>query len=193
MPDDRNSPQFPTNHLGYFFAFICAASVLGMTLGWGSTAGLAPVALVSLGGMLLLPILPYLESFDVSPKGIKAQIRVVKIQLNEQAKEQELIKKEQAEQQEIIKKIVIYSLGQFPFEMLLALKYNMEYIYIDSENMRRWANTLLDNGYIEPKISDGSLEFNPEMNGRNLVDLAKPTPAGDFLISLRQDPSTLRR
>jgi hypothetical protein len=108
-------------------------------------------------------------------------------------KEQELIKKEQAEQQENIKKIVIYSLGQFPFEMLLALKYNMEYIYTDGENMRRWANTLLDNGYIEPKTSGGSLEFNPEMNGRNLVDLAKPTPAGDFLISLRQDPSTLRR
>ncbi len=77
MSDQRSSSEFPIIRLGYFFAFICAASVLGMMFGWGSTSRLATVALVTLGAMLLVPILPRVEGIKIGPKGLEASIREV--------------------------------------------------------------------------------------------------------------------
>ena len=54
-------------------------------------------------------------------------------------------------QQRLINDLVIYSLAAQPYEVLWRLANTSEYIYKNTENVRRWMNVLLDNGLIEPE------------------------------------------
>ena len=45
---------------------------------------------------------------------------------------------------------------------------------------------LRDNGFIKP-LSGGFLDFNQGLHGRNLVEVAEPTPIGRLCIELRKE------
>ena len=92
-------------------------------------------------------------------------------------------------QQEIVNKLVIYSLCDQAYEILHGISKLPEYNYHHDENFRRWMYVLLDSGFIEPKSSGGWLNFDGNTNKKNLVEFIKPTPAGEFLISLRGVPT----
>lgn len=200
MSENHTSPAFPITRLGYLFATICALSVVGLLFGWGSASALVTVTVVTAGALLLMTVLPQLSSFKFGPTGVEATVQQIienKITpITNQVEEQKVRVNKQgevlAEQQKIINDLVVYSLAEQPYEILWRLMHTPEYIYRDTDNMRRWLNTLLDSGYIEPKSPGGWLEFNAQKEGSNLVELAKPTPAGEFLISLRQKPHSAR-
>ena len=44
---------------------------------------------------------------------------------------------------------------------------------------------LRDAGYIKPRF-EGFIEFNEGLNGRNIVEIAEPTPIGRLCVKLRQ-------
>ena len=116
---------------------------------------------------------------------IQAKIEPIQEEVNDQ--KTKVYKQEQKieHQQQIINDLVIYSLAAQPYEILWRLASTPEYIYKNTDNVRRWMNTLLDSGFIQPKKDGGWLEFNDKMHGTNLVEIAKPTPAGNSLLSLR--------
>jgi hypothetical protein len=93
-----------------------------------------------------------------------------------------------SEQQEIVNKLVIYSLCDQAYNILHGLSNMSEYMYHNDDDFRRWMYVLLDGGLIEPKSQGGWLKFDAALDKRNMVEFVKPTPAGEFLISLRGEP-----
>jgi hypothetical protein len=63
-----------------------------------------------------------------------------------------------------------------------------EYNYHNDDGFRRWMYVLLDSCLIEPKSHGGWLKFDASVDKTNMVEFVKPTPAGEFLISLRGEP-----
>jgi hypothetical protein len=165
--------------LGGVFVLLIAAGVIGILFGLGNSGALVSVTSLAILALVLIAALPLMVSFELSFKGLKAKLRDLGITVKDQG---DAISK----QQEIINDLVVYSLATQPYEILRALKTQKEYIYHDSENNRRWANVLLDNGFIEPKPPETWLQFDTGYNQRNLVDIAKPTPAGEFLVDQRE-------
>jgi hypothetical protein len=119
---------------------------------------------------------------------VQARIQPIQEEVKDQKTKVNQQEKTIQQQQQIINDLVVYSLAAQPYEILWRLANTPQYIYHNTDNVRRWMNVLLDNGFIELKAPGGWLEFNDTMDGKNLVDSSKPTPAGHFLISLRGHP-----
>jgi hypothetical protein len=94
-----------------------------------------------------------------------------------------------SKQQEIVNMLVIYSLCDQAYHILYGISSMPEYKYHNDDNFRRWMYVLLDTGLIEPKSPGGWLNFDASLDEKNMVEFAKPTPAGEFLISLRGAPN----
>lgn len=147
------------------------------------------------GALLLVGILPNVTKLKFGPQGIDATIDRLKGEVEEQrlkvtetsAKTSETSEKLK-QQQKIVNDLVIYSVAAQPYKALWDLAHLSEYKYDNTDNFRRWMYFLLDNGLIQPKTPNGWLDFNEQLQGRNLAELAKPTPAGDLLMALRREP-----
>ncbi len=136
---------------------------------------------LSLVLLAMLPwLIPFLQRFLKSGKFLGAEFEFLQQQIKVQ--EQQI-----SDQQDIINKLVIYSLGNPPYILLWDLQNKPLLEYKNDDTFRRWMNVLLDHGYIQPKEQDW-LKFDEELAGKNLVEIAKPTPAGQFLLRLRGTP-----
>jgi hypothetical protein len=90
------------------------------------------------------------------------------------------------EQQEFINNLVKYSLSASIFRHLCGIAILREYKYSNDDSTRREMYFLRDNGFIKPR-SGGFLDFNQSLHGRNLVEVAEPTPIGKNCIKLRKE------
>lgn len=96
-------------------------------------------------------------------------------------------------QQKIINNLVIFSMSSFIFKHLSNIyhrknsKQKQEYLYHDNEAMRREMYYLSDNGFIEPTNNSQPLGFDRSLDGKDLVEIVKLTPIGNFLVELRDD------
>jgi len=112
--------------------------------------------------------------------------------LNELAGEVKEQEQRIEEQQEIINKLVLYSLSASNYLHLWHIGKSKEYNYRNERWFQRQMDFLNDNGLIQPR-STPFLSFGPDLDGRNLVEVAKLTPIGEFLVQLRGEPPELRR
>ncbi len=90
------------------------------------------------------------------------------------------------EQQEFINNLVKYSLSASIFHHLCGIAILKEYKYSNDDSTRREMYFLRDNGFIKPR-SGGFLDFSQGLHGRNLVEVAEPTPIGINCIKLRKE------
>lgn len=104
------------------------------------------------------------------------------------------LKVEMARQEEIINALVKYSMSASIFHHLCGIALLHAYRYVDNDGNRREFYFLRDNGFIAPKPGLGFLDFGPGVDGKNVVDLAEPTPIGWECIKLRKAevPSNMR-
>ena len=144
---------------------------------------------LSLIVLAMLPwLIPFLQRFVKSGKFLGTEFEFLQEKVETQEKQ---IQDQQGiidDQQEIINKLVIYSLGEPIYVILWDLQNSASLLYRNDDNFRRWMYVLLDNGYIQPKEPLTWLEFNEKAEGKNLVEMARPTPAAQFLFKLRGDP-----
>ena len=99
------------------------------------------------------------------------------------------------DQQRITNQLVIYSLAELPYRILWKLGHTdhyREYRFDNLGEMPRWINLLYDNGLIQPR-GQNYIVVDSLQNGIELVSLFKPTPAGEFLMTLRGEPEELRK
>jgi hypothetical protein len=106
-----------------------------------------------------------------------------------------VVAKEQQEQKSIIEQhqeffdIVKYSLSAFCYSALWHIKNGPEYIYHHHDDyFRRRMWFLTDSGYIEPRERNSFLTFDERLDGKDLCKVAKLTPIGDYIVSLRGKP-----
>jgi hypothetical protein len=133
------------------------------------------------GALILTALLPKLSEFEFGPKRIRAKLQQIERQVGDNKEKLE-------QQQKVINDLVIYSLSQMPYNVLWKATKTPEYIYHNTDDMRRWCYVLLDNGFIELKGKEAWLVFDEKMEGRNLAEIVTLTPAGEFMSSLRGPP-----
>jgi hypothetical protein len=90
-------------------------------------------------------------------------------------------------QQEIINQLVIYSMSASIYYHLWFISETEEYRYRDEDWFQREMYFLRDNGYIQP-IGRGFLTFDRELHDKNLVEVSKLTPVGEFYVQMRGTP-----
>jgi len=158
------------------------AALLGIFFYPESKTAFTTILIAMAGAIIVVAVLPNVEEFGVGPKGVNAKLRRVEERLDIQS---EVL----TEQQRIINQLVIYSLAGQPYEMLRHIEDGTEYIYHDdspNNDHKRWANFLLDNGFIEPRRDKTKwLQFDQNFHLKNISEFAKTTPAGHFLVTLR--------
>jgi hypothetical protein len=133
-------------------------------------------------------ISPWLAHFFSSAKIFGTELHFVK---------QEVVRNtfKIEDQQKIANQLLIYSLAELPYRILWKLGHTdqyREYRFDKSGEMPRWMNLLHDNGLIQPKGED-YIVVDGLQHGSDLVSLFKPTPAGEFLMTLRGEPEELRK
>jgi hypothetical protein len=101
------------------------------------------------------------------------------------------LKREVVKHEDLLRELVIYSVSEACYKHLWWIAKSPEYKFWNNDPMARQMYFLSDNGLIQPRFS-GFLNFDQEMDQKNLVDLAKLTPAGEFLIQLRGAPTEFR-
>jgi hypothetical protein len=134
-------------------------------------------------GLAALAALPWLmgqiKSAEI-PGGFKVEFWALKERVEQQ--DEKL-----ADQQEVIRQLVIYSLSESNYIHLWHIHGSEEYLYRNEEWFRRQMYFLSDNGYLQPRHAS-FLVFDETIDGRNLVEIAKLTPVGEFLVRLRGKP-----
>jgi hypothetical protein len=133
--------------------------------------------------LLTLAVLPWLDTLVKAaelPGGWKIEFR----ELQEKV----------SRQQDVINALVKYSMSASIFHHLCGLALLRVYRYVDNETNRREFYFLRDNGFIQPRPGIDFVDFSPEVDGRNLVELAEPTPIGRECVRFRQSeiPSNMR-
>jgi Stage III sporulation protein AC/AD protein family len=167
--------------LGALFAIAFLASLLGLFVVDTGRSTFATLLVVMGGAVLVVALIPNLEEFVLGPTGVSAKLRHVEEKLDRQSEEL-------ARQQRIVNDLVIFSLAGQPYEILLKIEDGKEYLFdYYSEDHRRWGTVLLDGGLIEPRREKGEwLHFDEAFHRKNISEYAKTTPAGHFLVSLRE-------
>ena len=125
--------------------------------------------------LLVLAVLPWLDSFIKTaelPGGLKFEFRELKAKV--------------ARQQDIINALAKYSMSASIFRHLSGIALLRTYFYRDDEGNRRELYFLRDNGFIQPKPGMNFVDFGAGVDGRNLVELAEPTPIGWECVRLRK-------
>jgi len=90
------------------------------------------------------------------------------------------------EQQVLINQMVKYAMSASVFHHLCGIALLHQYVYRDNDGMRRELYFLRDAGFIKPR-HDAFIDFDAAVDGRNLVQMAEPTPVGWLCVKLRGD------
>jgi hypothetical protein len=102
------------------------------------------------------------------------------------------------DQEEIIRQLVVYSMSSMIYTHLRHLRDGRisrsegrpyEYHYRNNPPFQREMYYLRDNGFIQP-VGQGYLDFNEFIDGKDLIDMAKPTPIGEYYVKLREEYET---
>ena len=178
--------------LAGLFATAFILAMLGLLLSWGNSAALTTVVCITVGSLILVSVLPHLTEFQVGPKGVVAKVSELETEIattKDRVKNQEEKVRQHGEQlesqQQVINDLVKYSISASIFHHLCGIAILQTYAYRDGETNRREMYFLRDNGFIRPKRG-GFLDFNRDLDGQNLVDIAEATPIGWFCIKLRK-------
>lgn len=145
---------------------------------------------------------PWLARFFSSAKVFGAEFNFLndkieknKIQVQENREEVQKTSAKVERQQEITNDLIRYSLGEIPYQILWRLGHPSEHPIFElrESTQRRMLNHLLDAGLIMPKTPNDYIDPDKLTDGTNVIDILKPTPAGDFLQELRGEPYGIRR
>ena len=133
--------------------------------------------------LLFLAVLPWLDTLVKAaelPGGWKIEFRELQAKVSRQ--------------QDVINTLVKYSMSASIFHHLCGIALLRVYTYNDDDTNRRELYFLRDNGFIQPRPGIAFVDFGAEIRGRNLVELAEPTPIGLECVRLRQSeiPSDMR-
>ena len=182
-PTQKTPSIQPKHHLlftvSFLLLFLCLA-VLNITkiLALDSIS----IALITIGFVPL--VLPYIsknfKSFEIF--GVKAELFEKKLESQDQKIDSQEAKLK--EQEKIIFNLVRYSMSASIFHHLCGICLLKNYKYENTDSFRREMYFLRDNGYIKPR-NDGFIDFGATTDGRNLVDVAEPTPIGKDCVRLR--------
>lgn len=178
--------------VGGLFSVALVLALAGLLVSSGNTTALTTVIVALIGGLLLVAMLPRVSEFSVGPAGVAgklAQLADDVQRTREQVENQEATVRKQGEQlerqQELINELVKYSMSASIFRHLCGIALLKTYTYNHGEADSREMYFLRDNGLIKP-TSDGFLDFNQAMHGRNIVDHAEPTEIGWVCVKLRK-------
>jgi predicted nucleotide-binding protein len=118
--------------------------------------------------------------------GKAAQLKEMAEELQTQGERVQDHERKLLEQQEYLNQMVKYSMSASIFHHLCGVALLKEYIYHDGDATRREMYYLRDHGFIKPKL-EAFLDFDHKLDGRNLVEMAEPTPVGWHCVRLRKD------
>src|SRR4051812_30920111 len=105
-----------------------------------------------------------IRDLGFAPSKTDAQVRALK-------REQEQQRIQVDEQQQTIQELVKYAMSASIFRHLCGITLLNQYKYWHDDGNRREFYFLRDAGYIKPRFS-GFLEFNQDLNGRNVSEIA---------------------
>jgi hypothetical protein len=165
--------------LGGLFAVMLVFSVLSLVFSSGNSTALAGIAALMFGGLLLTPMLPKIREITIGATSIGAKLNQLEATIDD-------TKEQVKTQQETINNLVRYSMSASIFRHLAGIALLKTYTYYNSDSDRREMYFLRDNGFIKPRGSS-FLDFDSSLHGRNLVDVAEPTPIGSDCVRLRID------
>ena len=159
--------------IGGLFALGFLAALLGLLFLSADTTAVVTVVAVTVGGLILLAVLPKLVEFSIGLKGVTAKLTQVEEKVEEQ--------------QKLINRLVETSMSLSAFRHLSGITILREYKYWQDERVgelfRREYYYLKDRGFIGPE----TLEFFEELNNTNMAEKAIPTEIGRIYITLRKD------
>jgi hypothetical protein len=159
--------------IGGLFALGFLAALLGLLFLSADTTAVVTVVAVTVGGLILLAVLPKLVEFSIGLKGVTAKLTQVEEKVEEQ--------------QKLINRLVETSMSLSAFRHLAGITILREYKYWQVERVgelfRREFYYLKDRGFIGPE----TLEFFEELNNTNMAEKAIPTEIGRIYITLRKD------
>jgi hypothetical protein len=159
--------------IGGLFALGFLAALLGLLFLSADTTAVVTVVAVTVGGLILLAVLPKLVEFSIGLKGVTAKLTQVEEKVEEQ--------------QKLINRLVETSMSLSAFRHLAGITILYEYKYWQDERVgelfRREYYYLKDRGFIGPE----TLEFFEGLNNTNMAGKAIPTEIGRIYITLRKD------
>jgi Predicted nucleotide-binding protein containing TIR-like domain len=118
--------------------------------------------------------------------GKAAQLKQMADELQTQGQRVKEQERRLEDQQVVLNSVVRYSMSGSIFNHLCGIALLKQYIYRDGDTNRREMYYLRDHGFIKPK-GDGFLNFDGNLDGKNLVEIAEPTPIGWNSVKLRKD------
>jgi hypothetical protein len=159
--------------IGGLFALGFLAALLGLLFLSADTTAVVTVVAITVGGLILLAVLPKLVEFTIGLKGVTAKLTQVEEKVEEQ--------------QKLINRLVETSMSLSAFRHLAGITILYEYKYWQDERVgelfRREFYYLKDRGFIGPE----TLEFFEGLSNTNMAEKAIPTEIGRIYITLRKD------
>lgn len=159
--------------IGGLFALGFLAALLGLLFLSADTTAVVTVVAVTVGGLILLAVLPQLTEFTIGLKGVTAKLTQVEEKVEEQ--------------QKLINRLVETSMSLSAFRHLAGITILRKYKYRQNEEVdelfQREFYYLKNRGFIGPE----TLEFFEGLNNTNMAEKAIPTEIGRIYITLRKD------
>ena len=137
------------------------------------------VALISVVGSVVVAVLNRILTGTVHKLETKVEVQENKLD----------------DQEEIIRQLVVFSMSSMIYTHLRQIRTGRiarnegrlyEYRYRNNPPFQREMYYLRDNGFIQP-IDEGHLDFDSHIDGHDLIDIAKPTPIGEYYVRLREE------
>jgi hypothetical protein len=168
------------------------SSVGGLVLSWPTVGLLACLLFFKPLRRLAYELTKGREIFvRLGPFEINRKLDELTAQGHELRKEIDEQQQKLEQQQELINKLVVYSMSASIYRHLWHIARSPEYLYHNEPWFQRQMYFLSDNGFIQPRAST-FLVFDQALEGRNLGEVSKLTPIGEFLLELRGEPPELR-
>jgi hypothetical protein len=130
-------------------------------------------------------------SFRVGQFEIRRKLDELTAQGHELRKDIDEQEQKLEQQQELINKLVVYSMSASIYRHLWHIARSPEYLYRNEPWFQRQMYFLSDNGFIQPRASP-FLVFDQALESKNLAEVSKLTPIGEFLLELRGEPPELQ-
>ena len=159
------------------FAFGFCAAMFGIVVDRANTNAFATVTTFITAGIILILI-------SLAPQQLVRRIKFgpLEAEIGE-------LKKDVSDQQETIKQLVIYSLAEIIYrDLLWRIGHNLEVKCDHTADQQRWLTLLFDHGLLQAKYEGPWKPFDQIPQDQNLSDIFKPTPAAEYLMTLRGAP-----
>jgi hypothetical protein len=136
--------------------------------------------------LLVIALIPWMPDFINTVKFGEYEIKFDRLKYKVAEQKEELDK-----QKIMIHEMVIYAMSESIYKHLWEIDYRTsnggEYLYRENPPFKREMYYLRDNGYIE-NIKADFIDFDSHMHDKDLTQLVKLTPIGNFIIQMRKEP-----